>query len=279
MALMLAASMISGQQPAPPFYLGFDRNLYPGDDKLATLHQHFSFTGYWLSNPPGERSNTWTGKRRTLDAAGFGFLLLFNGRPSEALRRRAGAIQAKSASRFAADLGATDGRAAVTCAAKEGFPENAVIFLDLEEGGRMSAEQRAYIYAWVDAVTTGHFRAGIYCSAIPARDDENVITAVDIHEHADGRAIVYWVANDACSASKGCVLSARDPAESGVTFASVWQYAQSPRRQFASGSCAGTYNRDGNCYLPDLGRATGIHLDLNTANSPDPSGGRLVNVP
>jgi hypothetical protein len=105
-----------------------------------------------------------------------------------------------------------------------------------------------------------------------------VITAVDIHDNAGSRAIVYWVANDACSASKGCVLAPRDPAESGVPFASVWQYAQSPRRKFAAGACASTYNSDGNCYLPELGRATGIHLDLNTANSPDPSGGRLINL-
>jgi hypothetical protein len=247
--------------------LGFDRNIYPGDDKLSMLHEHFSFTGYWLSNPPGERSNSWTGKRRILEATGFGFLLLFNGRSSEALRRRA------------AEQGATDGLTAATDAAQQGFPENAVIFLDMEEGGRMSANQRAYIHAWVDTVKGAHYRAGIYCSGIPARDDENVITAVDIRQNAGGRAIVYWVANDTCSASKGCVLTPRDPAESGVAFASVWQYAQSPRRKFAAGSCASSYNRDGNCYLPELGRATGIHLDLSTANSPDPSDGRLVNVP
>ena len=213
----LTLSLEAGQQPAPRAYLGFDRNVYPGDEKLSTLHAHFSYTGYWLSNPPGEKSNSWTGKRRLLDAAGFGFLLLFNGRSSEALRRRAGAIQAKSASRFAGELGTADGEAAVAAGKDQGFPENAVVFLDMEEGGRMTAEQRAYIHAWVDAVNTAHYRAGIYCSGIPARDDGNVITAVDIQQNAAGRAIVYWVANDACTASRGCVLAARDPAASEHT--------------------------------------------------------------
>jgi hypothetical protein len=33
-------------------YLGFDRNDYPGDANLHVLRQTFSFTGYWLNNPP-----------------------------------------------------------------------------------------------------------------------------------------------------------------------------------------------------------------------------------
>ncbi len=258
-AFCLLPSVLDAQAGA---YIGFDRNIYPGDDKLPALRKHFAFTGYWLGLPPGERFNTWTGKRATIESAGFGFLLLYNARSSAALRRDA------------AKLGTQDGAAAVAAARKEGFPENAVIFLDLEEGGRMSAAQHAYIHAFADAVTSAHYRAGVYCSGIPARDDENVVTAVDIRAHAEGRLIVFWVANDACSASKGCVLEPRDPAESGVPFAAVWQFAQSPRRpEFARGACAATYNRDGNCYAPDL---RGIHLDLNAANSSDPSAGRTT---
>jgi len=34
-------------------YLGFDRNQYPGDANLKALRQTFSYTGYWLNNPPG----------------------------------------------------------------------------------------------------------------------------------------------------------------------------------------------------------------------------------
>ncbi|MGA8442888.1 MAG: hypothetical protein WB714_32035, partial [Candidatus Sulfotelmatobacter sp.] len=61
-------------------YLGFDRNDYPGDANLKSLHQTCSYTGYWLNDPPGENTNTWTGHRAAVESAGFGFLVLFNGR-------------------------------------------------------------------------------------------------------------------------------------------------------------------------------------------------------
>ena len=51
----------------------------------------------------------------------------------------------------------------------------------------MLPEQKAYIFAWVDAVTAAGFRAGIYCSGIPAKDDGNVVTAEDIRQNAGGR--------------------------------------------------------------------------------------------
>jgi hypothetical protein len=47
-------------------YFGFDMNTYPGDDALPLLKQTFSFASYWLSAPPGEKINSWTGKRKTL---------------------------------------------------------------------------------------------------------------------------------------------------------------------------------------------------------------------
>src|SRR5580693_4800195 len=47
-------------------HVGFDRNDYPGDDALPTLRKHFSFVGYWLTNPPGETTNPWIGKREIL---------------------------------------------------------------------------------------------------------------------------------------------------------------------------------------------------------------------
>ena len=67
-------------------FLGFDRNDYPGDDNLKELHKTFAFAGYWLNNPPGSKSNTWVGTRGRLEAAGFGFLVLFNGRLDRELK-------------------------------------------------------------------------------------------------------------------------------------------------------------------------------------------------
>src|SRR5579859_6574316 len=169
-------------------HLGFDRNDYPGDANLKTLRQTFSFTGYWLNNPPGATSNSWTGHRAAVESAGFGFLVLFNGRLYAQLKTVANATR----------LGQSDARAAAAAASREGFPKATVIFLDQEQGGRMLPEQKAYIYAWVDGVTAAGFRAGIYSSGIPAADDENVVTARDIQKSAGQRAIVYWAINDAC---------------------------------------------------------------------------------
>ena len=60
----------------PRSYLGFDRNIYPGDAAFPILRKTFVFTSYWLSPPPGEKTNTWLGKREFLRSLGFGFLVL-----------------------------------------------------------------------------------------------------------------------------------------------------------------------------------------------------------
>jgi hypothetical protein len=246
-------------------YLGFDRNTYPGDANLKALHQTFSYTGYWLNNPPGERTNTWTGHRTAVESAGFGFLVLFNGRLYAELKSVA----------FAKKLGDSDARAATATARREGFPARTVIFLDQEQGGRMLPEQKAYIYAWVDAVTDAGFRAGIYCSGIPAKDDGNVVTAEDIRQNAGARHIVYWAINDACPPAPGCSFPAHppSPAQSGVRFAEVWQFAQSPQEKDVAANCS-SYNRDGNCYPPGIPAVQRLLVDVNSATSPDPSQGR-----
>ena len=148
-----------------------------------------------------------------------------------------------------------------------------IIFLDIEEGGRMLPEQKTYIYGWVDAVNAAGFRAGIYCSGIPAREDKDtsIITAEDIRANAQGRNIAFWVTNDCCPPSPGCAISkAPAPGESGVSFADVWQFAQSPRRRDFAAMCR-NYNPDSNCYPPGIDPATHLHVDVNTATSADPS--------
>ena len=249
-------------------YLGFDRNDYPGDDNLKALRQTFSYAGYWLNNPPGEKRNTWPGKRRKLESAGFGFLVLFNGRLYAEL---------KNVSRAKA-LGRSDAKVAAAAARREGFPAQTVIFLDQEQGGRLLPEQKAYLYTWVDGVAAAGFRAGVYCSGIPAKEERGVsiITAEDIRQNAAGRKIVYWVTNDACPPSPGCAFPAKppEPSASGIDFAEVWQFAQSPRRKDVAAGCPANYNPDGECYPPGVDPARKLHLDVNAATSPDPSQGR-----
>jgi Domain of unknown function (DUF1906) len=272
LSLALAA-VITGPVPQPriqkshtarPAFLGFDTNLYPGDRALDTLRESFTFSGYWLNAPPGTRVSTWLGKRRALHSRGFGFLVLFNGRTDAQLR----------AAGHPAETGTSQGAHAVKLARKEGFPPRTIIFLDLEEGGRLLPEQRAYLHAWVDAVTRGGYRAGVYCSGIPGHEESSgldVVTARDIRSNAGRRDITYFVADDRCPPSPGCVRPSTPPAlpASGTVFAEVWQFAQSPRRKEYTSSCAATYAADGACYAPGK-----ILVDLDVASSPDPSHGR-----
>ena len=67
----------------------------------------------------------------------------------------------------------------------------------------MTDAQIAYILAWVDSVIASGFRAGIYCSGMPAKEGKGktVVTADDIRAQARERRIVYFVYNDACPPS------------------------------------------------------------------------------
>jgi len=250
--------------PTTSSYLGFDRNAYPGDDNLKTLRQTFSFAGFWLNNPPGEAGNQWIGKRKAVEAAGFGFLVLFNGRLDANLKNVARATS----------LGKSDAQAAVTAARREGFPPRIVIFLDQEQGGRMLPEQKAYLYSWVDAVNAAGYRAGIYCSGIES-PGSRIVTADDIRDNAGGRGIVYFVSKDACPPSPGCAFPKKppSPAASGIRFADVWQFAQSPKRRDVAAGCPANYDPDGSCYPPGTSPRQALHVDVETASTPDPSQG------
>ena len=260
-AALLAFALMCVSVPAQQSYLGFDRNGYPGDAALPALHATFAYTGYWLNNPPGGTANSWHGRRSTLVQAGFGFLVLFNGKLDRQLQHV-----------NAAALGTRDGTAAVKAAHTEGFPRGTVIFLDMEEGGRMLPEQAAYLFAWASAVRESDMRPGVYCSGQPVNEGHGVTitTAADIRARQPF-PIALWVAQDACPPAPGCTLQAPPLSQSGTSDAVVWQFAQSPRRPEITRACAATYARDGNCRVASASR---LDVDLNAAASEDPSGGR-----
>lgn len=265
MALALTVFAINARAQS---YLGMDRNDYPGDASMVTLRSTFAFTGYWLNNPPGANRNSWHGRRASLQAMGYGFLLLFNGREYAQLK----------ASGNAARVGTNDAAAAVRAAQHEGFTRGAIIFLDQEQGGRMLPEQRAYIHAWIDGVVRAGYRGGMYCSGIPFRESAgvSVVTATDIREHAGSREIHFFISNDQCPPAPGCVFpkTAPNPGDSGVQFADAWQFAQSPRRPEMTAACRRTYAQDGSCYPPGSSPAAGLYVDVDSAKSADPSQAR-----
>ena len=274
-ALMVSAALFafgaqsrvcSAPEESEKKYLGFDRNNYPGDDALPILRKTFAFSSYWISPPPGEKSNTWTRKRELLRSRGFGFVVLYQGPGSRELKTQ---TSAKA-------RGTRDGEDAAASAKAEGFSAGTIIFLDIEEGGRLPDTYHAYLAAWSEALSRAGFRPGAYCSGMPVKEEPGVTitTAEDIRNHAATRGISIWAYNDACPPSPGCTFS-RDPAspaKSGIPYAAVWQFAQSPRRKEFTSRCAATYHRNGNCYAPG-DSAHSWFLDVNSATSPDPSGG------
>ncbi len=277
------------QQPSPkrptagaPRFIGFDKNDYPGDRLLPALRRSFSFTGYWLNNPPGAAQDSWTGKRSLLVQEGFGFLLLWNGRLDAELK------QAEQGGEAAEVLGRSDGAAAIAAAQREGFPPGAILFLDQEEGGRLLPEQLAYLTAWTDAVGGSDFRAGIYCSGIQAPDGEGTISTAEFlrgrlrprpgapsPDDPASPSVSLWIVNDQCPPSPGCQADPPNRAALQIPLrgATVWQYARSPRAVVAQ-ACRQGYAADDGCYAPGTPRGLGSFVDLDLATSADPSAGR-----
>jgi hypothetical protein len=270
LALLCAPASLAGagQEPNPTparSYCGFDKDGYPGDALLPALHHTFAFTGFWLNDPPGMTTNPWAGKRAIVRAAGFGFLILFDGRLDRELTHR-----------DAAALGRVDAAQAIAAARREGFPAGAIIFLDQEEGGALLDEQAAYLGAWIAAVSASPYRAGVYASGIPvpAGRHVKVSTAQDIA--ARFPATQLWVWDDRCPRSPGCMApdASLSLADSGFSKAIVWQFAQSPRRRADTRTCRSTYASDGGCYAPGLPHSDATYIDLDLSASPDPSHGR-----
>jgi Domain of unknown function (DUF1906) len=266
---ILAASCTSSSQSTlhqslSTTYLGFDRNIYPGDDALPILRKTFAFSGYWLSPPPGEKVNTWAGKRELLRSQGFGFAVLYRGRESREFKTDAQAKQ----------KGALDARDTVASAKAEGFASSTVIFLDIEEGGRLTHAYHTYLRTWAQELTHAGYRPGAYCSAIAVNEGQGVtiLTSDDIRKNIGSTDMVYWVYNDVCPPAPGCGAPKNPPPVSsgGVPYAAIWQFVQSPRRKEYTQRCAATYANDGNCYAPgDTSHAW--FLDVNSATSADPS--------
>jgi hypothetical protein len=256
------ATLCLGQPPKS--YFGFDKNDYPGDALLPGLRRSFAYTGYWLNNPPGENSNSWAGKRATLKANGFGFMILYNGRADAELKGK-----------DAAALGRADAAAAIAAAQREGFGSGAILFLDQEEGGRLLPEQSAYLFSWIEAVRGSRYKPGVYCSGIPVAEGSSKITTAEQIASHEGNKVALWVVNDECPPAPGCRIPEKSLAvtSSGIPKALVWQYARSPRTEFAR-QCPATYAADSNCYAPGLAHSPETFLDLNVSSSLDPSSGR-----
>ena len=251
-------------------WLGFDRNDYPGDAIMSSMRSTFAFTGYWLTNPPGETMDSWIGKRSVLQAQGWGFLVLANGRFDVEI------LKAQKDHTPPAILGQKDAAVAVASARREAFPPNTILFLDQEEGGRLLPEQAAYLLGWTEAVAATGFRPGVYASGQQVADGPGVQidTIEDIRARVESgnlHPVAIFDAHDQCPPAPGCSVHPGPLLTAGDPDIVAWQFAQSPRRPEITQSCQKTYAADGNCYAPGFPQ---VFLDMNVARSADPSAGR-----
>ena len=264
--LFVSPVLIPRAAQSQQYFLGFDRNDYPGDEAMKLFRKDFAFTSYWLSKPPGEKTNSWSGKRELLRSQGWGFLPLFNGPTSGELRDEPYTLKRV----------AKDAQLAISSARREGFTPGTVIFLDIEEGGRLPSTYASYLKHWVTDLAAAGFRAGVYCSGIPVDEGEGLtlITSDFIRDQIKPSELIYWVFNDSCPPSPGCVApqTLPPPSKSGLTYAQIWQFVRSPRDKETAHHCTG-YARNGNCYAR-FDTAHKYHLDLNVATSADPSAPR-----
>ena len=250
--------------------VGFDRNDYPGDDTMVALRKDFAFTSYWLTTPPGDDTNSWAGKRELLKQQGWGFLVLANG------KLEAEILKARKAGTSPPDLARKDAAVAIAAAKSEQFPAHTILFLDQEEGGRLTDPQAAYLLAWTEAVAASDFRPGVYASGQRVQDDPGVWidTVQDIRDRVKKgglHEVAIFDTQDECPPAPGCTLQAKPLSAAGEPDLVAWQYSQSPRRPAITKSCAKTYAADGNCYATGFPK---LFLDMDVANSADPSHGR-----
>lgn len=225
-------------------YKGFDISGYPGDTEMEDFWTNtpFSFTGFYLAPAPNHTDTSWMSKKSYLAGLGYGFLPIYVGRQA-------------GSSNLTYDQGQTDAANAASLAANAGFKtELNVIYLDVEEGGELSADFIDYIDGWIDYIVDSTvYMPGIYCSYYQTADQikNSSTNAGNLNN------IRYWVYNIG-SDSPGCTTNTSDsPADSGVSYATSWQYVQSG----SSSGCAQTWN------------GTTLYVDLDLSNYSDPSAG------
>ncbi len=214
---------------------------------------------YWLSPPPLEKTNTWRRPARTIT---FARIRLFASvpRPSESrTQERSGSGRRRELSTRATRLPPQRAKA---------FQRKRSFFSILKKAAACPRRITLICTPGLEGLAEAGYRSGAYCSGIPIKEEPGVTitTADDIRAHAPSADFVYFVFNDVCPPSPGCTFPQNPPAPatSGIPYAALWQYAQSPRRMERTAHCAPGYHADGNCYAPG-DTAHAWFLDADTA--------------
>ncbi len=260
-----APTTVSG--PVTQSFPGFDTGIYPGDGAMTAWRRPSSpyhWVGYYLP-APCRRDASWTGRRQTLTAMGWGLAVLYVGQqtwegvaeraPAPVDTGRAGAdtLRAQGAAQrsivcsrtlLSAAQGRSEADDAITRAEAEGFARGTHIFLDVERMTAIPQSMREYYSAWVTRVLAdGRYRPAIYAHQRNAAE-----IYADVKKSFELAGITdeprFWIA------SGRDFHESKPPTAVGHAFAGVWQGVLDAARTVA------------NITLP---------VDVNVAAWPSPS--------
>jgi hypothetical protein len=235
---------------------GFDTRDYPGDDVMRRWFaaSPYRWVGYYLP-APCYTGTTWTGRRPALSQMGWGFAVLFVGEQDWSAMRAAPGDTVPVAepgarcvtANLTAENGAAHAAAAEAAAAADGFPDATIVFLNVERVERVSPELEAYVRGWVATMLDrGRYTPGLYAHDLNAAELYAVVVG-EFARRARTERPRLWVARQA-----GFDMG-RSPIESGHAVAAVWQ---------------GVFD------TLETWDGTTLNIDVNVADSADPSRGR-----
>jgi len=195
-------------------FAGFDCGDYPGDSNIQAWASDgtYKWCGYYLL-APCHSSNfvPWSGKYQFLRGLGLGLAVLYVGRQQDGCG---------SASLSRAQ-GQTDGQDTINKSKQEGFPQNTILFLDVEHfDGTISDDMKSYYQGWIGAILDdGSFKPGTYCADTNANDLINAAQQEYAAHNLPGGNPAFWIVkNDLTFDPQTSV-----PTGSGVSFANIWQ--------------------------------------------------------
>jgi hypothetical protein len=232
---------------------GFDTRDYPGAEAMRSWLEAspYRWVGYYLP-APCYTGTTWSGTREPLRGMGWGFAVLYVGEQDWTQIQPGDTVAAPPGARctpanLTAAHGAEHAGAAGEAAAADGFPGGTVIFLNVERVERVSEALATYVRSWTGALLdAGRYTPGLYAH------DHNVpalyaLVAEEFAARQRAERAPLWVARQA-----GFDVT-RSPAESGYAVAVAWQGRFNVRETWAD---------------------TTLNIDVNVADSADPSRGR-----
>lgn len=202
--------------------LGFDRFSFPGATLMKSLWDSvadMTFVGLYLAPAPSHPDTSWMDAGPALQSIGWGVLPTYLGQQ----------VIGAGSHIVTEAQGRADGLDAAGLAANIRLHPQCVIYLDIENGGMMPANQVKYVKAWIREVHVNSiYWAGVYCSR--SETAQQVADSVADIVAETGHPVETWVYGPIDQGPSTINLAsepARDPATSGFSAALVWQYRMS----------------------------------------------------